>query len=262
MAYVVIDPAASFDAITPGALCIYRTEWSPRYSVLHQAAAQRDGLGWIMSGFHNPRSESAWRITPQNFDGVVRAPLSGLHETPFTSTQHYALRGIVQVLLIAIGIALILFALSGCTQPRARHLKSDPRCANPGTATGAGATLTSPGNSATPTTQNATRRVYYPPQREPLPRHAPAVPITHTNSTQPNTVSEPAGAVTTTPAAQFPRPGALLDRGKTETTIGQHQDAAGNYESSRHSRQMAHREMARLALHGGRNRRPPMGRRP
>ncbi len=72
MAYVVIDPAASFDAITPGALCIYRTEWSPRYSVLHQAA-QRDGLGWIMSGLHNPRSESAWRITPQNFDGIVRA---------------------------------------------------------------------------------------------------------------------------------------------------------------------------------------------
>ena len=38
----------------------------------HQAA-QRDGLGWIMSGLHNPRSESAWRITPQNFDGIVRA---------------------------------------------------------------------------------------------------------------------------------------------------------------------------------------------
>ena len=72
MAYVVIDPAASFENITAGALCIYRTEWSPRYSVLHQAA-QRDGLGWIMSGLHNPRSESAWRITPQNFDGIVRA---------------------------------------------------------------------------------------------------------------------------------------------------------------------------------------------
>lgn len=150
-------------------------------------------------------------------------------KTPFTSTQHYALRGIVQVLLIAIGIALILFALSGCTNRARDTSKAILDAQTPGTATGAGATLTSPGNSATPTTQNATRRVaYYPPQREPLPRHAPAVPITHTNSTQPNTVSEPAGAVTTTPAAQFPTPPApYWIEEKTETTIGQHQDAAG-----------------------------------
>ena len=151
-------------------------------------------------------------------------------KTPFTSTQHCALRGIVQVLLIAIGIALILFALSGCTNRARDTSKVILDAQTPGTATGAGATLTSPGNSATPTTQNATRRMaYYPPQREPLPRYAPAVPVISTAS-QPSatTAAEPAGIISPMPAAQFPAPPApYWIEEKTETTIGQHQDAAG-----------------------------------
>lgn len=70
VAYVVIDAHATFADIKPGALCIYRTEWSPLYAVMHQAA-QQDGLGWIMSGLHNPRSEPGWRTTERNFVGLV-----------------------------------------------------------------------------------------------------------------------------------------------------------------------------------------------
>jgi len=68
-AYAVTVPA-TFADIKPGALCIYRAEWSPSLSVIHQAA-QRDGYGWIMSGLHNARSESWARVTPANFIGIT-----------------------------------------------------------------------------------------------------------------------------------------------------------------------------------------------
>lgn len=70
VAYIVIDPHATFAEIKTGSLCIYRPEWSPRYPVMHQAA-QQDSLGWIMSGLHNPRSEPGWRTTERNFVGLV-----------------------------------------------------------------------------------------------------------------------------------------------------------------------------------------------
>lgn len=68
-AYAVTVPA-TFADIRPGALCIYRAEWSPSVSVIHQAA-QRDGDGWVMSGLHNARSEAGWRVTPGNFIGIT-----------------------------------------------------------------------------------------------------------------------------------------------------------------------------------------------
>lgn len=68
-AYAVTTPA-TFADIRPGALCIYRAEWDAKLYVLHQAA-QRDGLGWVMSGLHNPRSEPQWRVTPANFIGIT-----------------------------------------------------------------------------------------------------------------------------------------------------------------------------------------------
>lgn len=68
-AYVVIMPSAFAD-IRAGSLCIYRAEWDAKLYVLHQAA-QRDDLGWVMSGLHNPRSESQWRVTPTNFVGIA-----------------------------------------------------------------------------------------------------------------------------------------------------------------------------------------------
>jgi len=68
-AYAVTAPA-TFADIRPGSLCLYRAEWSPSVSVIHQAA-QRDSLGWVMSGLHNPRSEPQWRVTPANFIGIT-----------------------------------------------------------------------------------------------------------------------------------------------------------------------------------------------
>jgi len=69
MAYVVIDPEATYSNIKLGSLCIYAADWT-KFHVMHQASAQ-DSLGWIGSGLHNARSESFARITPQNFVGIV-----------------------------------------------------------------------------------------------------------------------------------------------------------------------------------------------
>ena len=69
VAYVVLDPAASYDTLTVGALAIYAPDWS-KHRVMHQAAL-RDGLGWIMSGLHNERGEAGWRVTPANYVGTV-----------------------------------------------------------------------------------------------------------------------------------------------------------------------------------------------
>ena len=69
VAYVVLDPAATYDSITVGALVIYAPTWTP-HRVMHQAAL-KDGLGWIMSGLHNERSETGWRVTTANYVGAV-----------------------------------------------------------------------------------------------------------------------------------------------------------------------------------------------
>jgi len=69
VAYAVIDHAATFAEISPGTLCIYAPDWT-KGRVMHQAAA-RDSLGWIMSGLHNAHSEAGWRVTQQNFVGIV-----------------------------------------------------------------------------------------------------------------------------------------------------------------------------------------------
>lgn len=66
VAYVATVPGATYADITRGSLCVYRAEWSPIYRVMH-CAANRDRLGWIMSGLHNAHSEPGWRVTEQNF---------------------------------------------------------------------------------------------------------------------------------------------------------------------------------------------------
>jgi hypothetical protein len=63
---------ATYDAIRPGDLCVY---WytlpdGRRILVIHQAAL-KDGDGWIMSGYHNARSESWARVTSSNFVAIV-----------------------------------------------------------------------------------------------------------------------------------------------------------------------------------------------
>ena len=68
VAFAVIEPATFYD-IQAGDLCIYAADWTPGL-VIHQAA-QKDSLGWVMSGLGNARSEASWRVTPANFKGIV-----------------------------------------------------------------------------------------------------------------------------------------------------------------------------------------------
>lgn len=68
VAYVVVDTKALFSEIEPGNPCVYRPAWAKGGRVLH-GAAQKDGLGWIMSGLANDRSESWERMTPENYEG-------------------------------------------------------------------------------------------------------------------------------------------------------------------------------------------------
>ena len=69
VAFAALRAGATFAEIKPGDLCLYLPTWTPGY-VMHQAA-QKDGDGWIMSGLHNERSEASWRVTEQNFKGII-----------------------------------------------------------------------------------------------------------------------------------------------------------------------------------------------
>lgn len=69
VAYVVLDPAATYESVSVGALVLYTAGWTSHH-VLHQAAL-KDGLGWIMSGLHNERSETWERLTPASYKGTV-----------------------------------------------------------------------------------------------------------------------------------------------------------------------------------------------
>ena len=69
-AYVVTMPGARFEDITPGAVCTYRPEIDSSASYIH-GAALLDRDGWIMSGLHNPRSESWAGVTAANFTGIA-----------------------------------------------------------------------------------------------------------------------------------------------------------------------------------------------
>ena len=70
VAFAVIDPGATFDALTVGALVVYVPAWAVGGRIMHQAAL-RDGGGWIMAGLHNERSESWERLTPATYVGTV-----------------------------------------------------------------------------------------------------------------------------------------------------------------------------------------------
>jgi hypothetical protein len=70
VALVVLRDGARFADIVAGDLCIYRPTFGAGGAYAHQAA-QRDSLGWIMSGLHNANSESFARVTSDNFIGIV-----------------------------------------------------------------------------------------------------------------------------------------------------------------------------------------------
>lgn len=146
-------------------------------------------------------------------------------DTPFTSTQQTALRGILHACLWTAAhvlLLLLILAAAGCLNKTGQHIAEAQK---PGIATGAGATLTGPANSATPTTQVAQRRIaYYPPAAAPAPAPSPTpIPVIDTSS--------PAGVAPTSSPSQLssslaPPAPAWIDE-RTETTLGQHQDAAG-----------------------------------
>lgn len=118
--------------------------------------------------------------------------------------------------ILALLLALAGLLLAGCgTMSNSRKIVE---AQTPGTSSGAGATFTGPSNAAAPSSQIAQRRVgYYPaPVRDiPLPRYnasaaAPAQPVQDSPAVAPEHAPQPA----------------WIDE-KTETTFGQHQDAAG-----------------------------------
>lgn len=68
VAFVVVG--GRFEEISTGRLVVYRAEFSPKFSVMHQAAAE-DAGGWIMTGLHNRSYENRTRVTPANFIGIA-----------------------------------------------------------------------------------------------------------------------------------------------------------------------------------------------
>ena len=75
VAYAVTRAGAGFNAIRPGSLVVYSASWNTEFVIMH-GAAEKDGLGWIMSGLHNERSEAYWRVTAANFRGIVAKTLT------------------------------------------------------------------------------------------------------------------------------------------------------------------------------------------
>lgn len=119
-------------------------------------------------------------------------------------------------------IALVLMmSLAGCTNRSGKAASSIVAQQTPGSSSGAGATFVGPANSAAPSTQTAHRRAaYYPaPVRDwPLPTTGLSAQSPAASDQSP--IAHPQSAIQQVP------PPAWIDE-KTETTFGQHQDAAG-----------------------------------
>ncbi len=132
-------------------------------------------------------------------------------KTPLTASQWTALKRLLFVLMVLAILGWALF-VTGCgAVDSARRLVT---AQTPGQVTGAGATLTGPGNSATPTTQTAERLIAFQMPTVAIP--GPFVPEVEVRPPQ------PAGGPQILPA---PRPAWIQE--KVTTTLGQHQDAAG-----------------------------------
>lgn len=105
-------------------------------------------------------------------------------------------------------LAILSLCLAGCGTITARRIVE---AQTPGAATGAGATLTGPANSAAPTSQTAERTILF--QLPALPIPQPAIP---------ESLIKPAPL----PAAPLPPAPAWIAE-RVTTQLGQHQDAAG-----------------------------------
>lgn len=123
---------------------------------------------------------------------------------------------------------LAALALAGCSANSASNLI---KTQHPGTATGAGATLTGPTNAATPTTQTAERSVeFYAPEwvGQQMSYPVEAIPTVYTvapDAFDAGDIDRPTRVTPFSSPSPSPRPRVMVER--VTTTIGQHQDAAG-----------------------------------
>ena len=62
-----------FPSIEEGDILIYKAEWSLSGAPVCHRAVQKDRRGWIMSGDNNRHSEPHWRVTEDNYMGLVEA---------------------------------------------------------------------------------------------------------------------------------------------------------------------------------------------
>ena len=69
---VIVVAPTPFAELRAGQIITYRATWLPANSppVTHRLA-QRDGLGWILSGDNNAHYESFARVTADNYLGLV-----------------------------------------------------------------------------------------------------------------------------------------------------------------------------------------------
>lgn len=132
--------------------------------------------------------------------------------------------------LFAAVICLWLLLVTGCAADGRRLAAAQA----PGQATGAGATFTGPTNSAAPSTQRATRTTVYPQRVPSFIGRAPSLDLAAFR------VQDAAGQVyeltpvvlTGEPGLSAPAAQPQIVHEETETTFGQHQDAAGILKSA------------------------------
>lgn len=126
-------------------------------------------------------------------------------------------------LVLVTGLSIILLGAGCGVVPRLTGASGVIQSQTPGAATGAGASVVGPANSASPTTQTSERRVaYYPPPSVVIPDVAAKVQVqTPTSVPQPQLPP----VVIQPPATQPQYPAWTYEH--VSTTIGEHQDAAG-----------------------------------
>lgn len=69
--FIVVVPAP-YHELKLGQIITYQADWQPAGAppVTHRLVKQ-DGLGWVLSGDNNARSEPQWRVTSRNYIGLV-----------------------------------------------------------------------------------------------------------------------------------------------------------------------------------------------
>ena len=121
---------------------------------------------------------------------------------------------------------LLALSMSGCKTlqfGKAGVVPEIIHAQTPGTASGAGGTITGPANSGAPTTQVSERRAAYFP---PFPGPVASVRV-NTPTANPMTLPPKETALASIPAPSQPEPQVAAIWERTETTIGAHQSATG-----------------------------------